>query len=327
MDVFKHAVATHFDLGDPRKITVSPMRGSANRLWKFAAPGSDYVVKELAYDAPSDFEERVEAAAFERQLFEQDTILLPEPIRSTTGDIICTLTGSRGHPLSVRAHRWLDGESFCKEPTYLAAAGASLHVIQQVGRTWSTRAARSLADWDEDPLAVLDRIKADPAPWGMPDLDHAAVDEVLRIIRAGEKTSGAWVFTHGDHKPENSLRVGDRPAIIDWDECRHCHPRIEAACSALRWAGAPNPQQDAFTAFLDGYFEAGAESFRLEERDFAKWLAELVSWFAFQARRAMGEWETDSNAEREHALHMSRKVYQSLRPTLDQLPIWAQWSQ
>ncbi len=251
---------------------------------------------------------------------------MPEPVVAADGEIVCPLTGSRGSIVPVRVHRWLDGRPLDRPGcACLVEAGRSLAAIQEVGRQVSRESTGTLAWWDTDPPAVLERLRTGPAPSVDYEDARAAIREALDVVEEGEALPGDWVFTHCDHKPDNSLDVDGRPAVLDWDECGCCHPRLEAVEAALRWAGEAQAGRRAFEAFLEGYSAAGGDAADLEPRDFAKWLAALVGWFAYQARRAMGDWEDENEAEREAAMRMALDTLRAIRPTLEKLPVWSGW--
>jgi len=151
------------------------------------------------------------------------------------------------------------------------------------------------------------------------------IAEALAVVDDAGAAEGPWVYTHCDHKPENALVVQGAPAVLDWDECGHCHPRLEAAEAALRWAGPPTPRRDAFEAFLVGYSDAGGDMSAPSERDFGKWIAALLGWFSFQGRRVLGDWPSETDAERRAAAAMARDAITDLRVSLAALQTWTSW--
>lgn len=324
-ETFVEAVTTTFGLGRAKNLDVTPMKGSANRLWQFSGRRT-VVVKELSHDSVEDLPRRREAAAFEQRVYNEGNVVMPQPLRSASGQIICLLTGSRGRPLPVRVHKWLEGdrrETFDRDD--LESAGKSLYAIQAVGQKWSSGVG-GLSWWDQEPLFVLDRLRADTELASIYDDAGPLLTDALQVVHEGEDLEGDWIFTHCDHKPANALCVRGKPAILDWDECGHCHPRLEAVEAALRWAGESSPDKGAFVAFMDGYSAAGGTVTNLRERDFAKWVAALVGWFCFQSRRALGDYSDDRPSDRAKAAEMARDALMSLRSTVDGLATWAKWS-
>lgn len=326
MEEFVEVVSKHFGLGPAGDARVTEMQGSANRLWRFDTRLGRFAVKELSHDAPKDLDRRRRAAAFERAAFDQQQVLLPEPIFATDGEIVAMLVGSRGVPCPVRVHRWVDGDpAYGSDPEFLRAAGVSLGRIQQAGRGWSHRPDGSLRWWDEEPLAVIDRLVAADL---LPDVAGSlrpVTESVLELLDSAERSGGEWVYSHCDHKPENSLRMVGRPAVLDWDECGHILPRLEAVEAALRWAGGRTPDHAAFDAFLDGYGEVAGPVEALTDTDFAKWLAALLGWFTFQARRALDDWPTETAEERAQAWTSASRAWQGLKDSLLRIPEWAEW--
>ena len=322
VEQFVSRIAVDFDLGEVSSF--SKMRGSANRLWRFSTSGGDFVVKELPYDSVESLSQWREAASFEARLIRDELVVAPDPIRDQDGEFISIRTSSRGSPSAVRVHRWFEGQPpLIDDRAVLAQAGSSLRAIQEAGQSWSDGSRGSLLWWDGDAPDVLDRFSASGYLDGLHlDDTRRAIADALCLIRAGASIEGDWTYTHCDHKPENCLSQRGVVAVLDWDECGHCHPRLEAVESALRWAGSADPVRHRFAAFMDGYNVPGQSIERLQEHDFAKWLAALVGWFAVQARRSMGDWTDVTEDERASAARMASDALMGLRSSLSALPEW-----
>jgi len=319
---FVKQIAVDFGLGEV--FSFSTMRGSANRLWKFHTSGGDFVVKEFPYDNIESISERGEAARFEANLIQNRFVVAPEPICDQDGEYISIRTSSRGSPCAVRVHRWFEGQPpLVDDQAVVVQAGCSLRAIQEAGRSWSVSPTGSFLQENSDVLAVLDRYSISNSLNNI-ELGNAkgAIDNALELIHDGESLAGGWVYTHCDHKPENCLSQGGTIAVLDWDECGHCHPRLEAVEAALRWAGGAQPIRVRFMAFMIGYNASGQPIEQLHELDFAKWFAALVSWFSFQGRRSLGDWPQVTELEKASAAEMARDTLLSLQSSLDALPNW-----
>jgi aminoglycoside phosphotransferase (APT) family kinase protein len=206
-----------------------------------------------------------------------------------------------------------------------AAAGQALAAIQRAGSVYSSAGAGSLIWWREDLDEVLRRmVRAGLLSAAHARSDAASLDRVRSVLAAAERLPGRWIYTHNDHKPENSLLANGQIAVLDWDECGHCHPRLEAVESALRWAGVSDgePEPTAFRAFLRGYQQAPGELTDLGPADFAKWVAALAGWVGFTGSRALGEYD-DTKAEQQTAAGMAVGTLDALARTLDSLDRWA----
>ncbi len=316
-----------FDLGDDRTdLRCDPMAGSSQRLWKLTSSSDCFVLKEFPYDSPRDIERREAAARFEREVFNSRELAMPEPIPSADGTFVVQAAGSRGERCAVRLHRWFDGApARGASPDRCRDAGASLGLIHGVGAAWSSRSTGDLRWWGVEPDEVLDRL----AHSAIADLAVRAaspIHDALELVGRAESLDGDWIFTHCDHKPENSMLAGNLVAVLDWDECGHCHPELEAIEAALRWSNPGSPSREHFSAFLDGYREAGGMILEGSERSFGKWIAALTGWFCFQSRRAIGEWPADSDAERSGAEAMADEAVAGLEFALDNLATWARWT-
>ena len=321
VEPFVRHVVEAFGLGTRRDVGVSAMIGSTNRLWRFDVGVASFVVKELSHESVDQIDRRRRAAAFERAVFEARALLIPEPMIDRDDEIVAVAPGSRGVPCLVRVHRWISGAVPTVTPAIAEVAGEALAVIHDHGRAWSTEQSGSVRWWDQDPMVVAGRLGGSP----LRDIAARAaplMTRALDVIDDAESIEGPWIYSHADHKPQNSLEVRGGLAVLDWDECGHCHPRLEAVESALRWSiTAPDPPE-AFRSFLRGYGSLGP----LDGRDFGKWLAALLGWFSFQARRTLGDWSTDTAFDRLEAEAMARETIVELERALASLSLWSSWA-
>lgn len=323
---FAERVAEHFGLGVPLGPPAPIPVSQANRLWKLSASAGDFIVKEKAFDRP-DAERlagRRRAASFELGAY-RGGLPVPEPMLSVDGEVIEELMGSRSVVVPVRVHRWVDAVP-PDPPTSdeVGRAGELLAGIQRLGMGFEVGPRSDMYWWDEDPLVVLDRLSEDDR--GGWRVYGGLVSEAMALIDEGvARSAGRWVYTHGDHKPENCLRLAGRGlVVIDWDECGLNSERLEATESALRWAGVSAGHVDPvlLRAFVSGYERAGGVSLEgLTPFDGAKWVAALAGWFSFMGRRSLGDYD-DTPPERAEARQGALWALQRLRSTMEELPGW-----
>jgi Ser/Thr protein kinase RdoA (MazF antagonist) len=327
IEPFVVGVVEAFGFGDRRRVGVTAMTGGANRLWRFDVSGAGcFVVKELSHERVDErqLERRRRAAAFERAVFDRAAVLLPEPLIAMDGSIVRVLPGSRGGRCLVRVHRWIDGRRPSPVTEELAErAGAVLAAVHREGRAWSSPPTGSLRAWEQEPLDVIARLRGPAVLADVAGEASALAVDALALIASAEALPGGWIFTHADHKPQNALAVGGEIALLDWDECRHCPPRLDAVDAALRWsAEAGGSEGAAFRAFLEGFGDLDGP---LDARDFGKWVADLLGWFGFQARRTLGDWPADTAHERGEAEALARTALVELEHTLRSIPEWTTW--
>jgi Ser/Thr protein kinase RdoA (MazF antagonist) len=333
---FGRQVCAEFGLG-VGSVRLTPLTASSTRLWALeaaggadAASGSRFVVKEFPYHDGERPAEVAAAAEFEYSLWRAGDILMPEPMRARDGQLVTWLTGSRGARVPVRAHRWLDGAPVPEPSSVLvaAAAGRALALIHRAGAARPARPGGSVRWWPQEhheligPMADRGLLTPGEAAAARDSLNRAEA-----ILSAGDQLAGDWIYTHCDHKPANSLLVGARIAVLDWDECGYCHPRLEVVESALRWAGAKvgEPRSDVARAFLQEYEQVAEIRFGpLTVGDFAKWVAAGAGWFWFTGRRALGWYQDDTAAEQTSAAEMAAWSIETLSRTLASLDRWAQ---
>ncbi|HYK70672.1 MAG TPA: phosphotransferase [Streptosporangiaceae bacterium] len=328
---FAARVCAAFGLPDDAA-RLRPLPASSTRLWELRAGGDLFAVKEFAYQhqAPGRAAGLAAAAAFEYSVWRVGTVVMPEPLPATDGGLITSLEGSRGSVVAVRVHRWLEGRAVSApaDERTAAAAGDVLAAIQSSGAAHSSMEGGSLTWWSEDLEEVLRRmVRAGLLPAARARSAAASLDVARSVLAAGERLPGPWIYTHNDHKPENSLLAAGRVAVLDWDECGHCHPRLEAVESALRWAGVGDGEPDpaAFRAFLRGHQRASGGLDDLGPADFAKFVAALAGWLGFVGSRALGEFD-DTDAERATAADMAVSTLGALDRTLDSLERWAKFA-
>lgn len=319
---FISGVTAAFNLAEV--ISISEMTGSANRLWRFTMPTGAFVVKELPYNDPEQTVALHQAAAFEATLLGEQRVPGPTPLPKQNGEYVSLLTGSRGEECPVRVHHWFTGAPpNIDDPAILAQAGRTLRAIQTAGADWSRRPKGSLRSWSTEPNIILERFVSAGYGDDASRVNYRSViADALALVCAGESMAGDWIYTHRDHKPGNCLVQDGVLAVLDWDECNYCHPHLEAVEAALRWASCDEPNPANFKAFMIGYNEAGATIERLDAQDFAKWLAELLSWFCFQAGRALGEWTAVTESEHTAAAVLAQDALETLQSSLAALPRW-----
>jgi Ser/Thr protein kinase RdoA (MazF antagonist) len=325
---FAGRVCAAFDLpGDHAELR--PLSANSTRLWELSTGGDRFAVKEFAYQhqSPGRAAKLAAAAEFEYSVWQSGDVVMPEPVPALDGGLITRLEGSRGAVVAVRVHRWLEGRAVPVPPDERTAeaAGQALAAIQRSGAAHSSASAGSLTWWSEDLEQLLSQlVQAGLLPAARARVAAANLDRVRSLLAAGEHQPGPWVYTHNDHKPENALVTRGHIAVLDWDECGHCHPRLEAAESALRWAGVGSgePEPALFRAFLRGYQRASGEVADLGPADFAKWVAALAGWFGFVASRALGVFD-DTESERATAAGRARSTLDALDHTLDSVESWA----
>lgn len=320
-----------FNLGDPHSAVMAPLLGNANRLWRLDTDEGTFVVKEFRYTTEDKRWVAAirKAAEFEFEVWRTGIVPMAQPIRGKDGTIVYVIIGSRGHRVAVRLHRWLEGTPVLKPvsvPT-VAVAGSLLSDIHSIGLGFANSDQRTLRWWRWDPEGLLLRLQK----LGLFDtktvkVARAALSDAERLITDGEATPGRWVFSHYDHKPENTLSIGEALAVLDWDESALCHPRLEAVESAMRWAGIAEGKAhaDAFVAFVEGYQSRGGQLSNLSPSDFAKLVASTVGWFEYLARRALREFD-DNDAEALAAAQGAVAVIESLGPTLTDVHKWSTW--
>ena len=246
---------------------------------------------------------------------------MPEPCPDSEGRYVRLMTGSRDFPVSVRVHRYVEG-TLVRRPVdsgVARQAGLGLAAIQNIGvRSGLSAPMKQL--WQTADDSLLRRFQR---RWPDIGVDRGRVLHDAERI-AAERAPGARPSpSHCDHKPENCLINDGVLHVLDWDEAGCCDPRIEVVESGLRWSwtaeGTPDP--GLFASFARGYRAGGRPFPPLRERDWAKWIADLGSWYEFQARCSLGECSAVARAPGA-AASAAAEALQGLARTLQHIPEW-----
>ncbi len=320
-DFFEEVGSAYRLSGSPRR--VERIDGGANLTWRLTAGTAAYLIKELPVESGPAL---LDAARFERAAFEAGIVPMAEPCPDGTGRLLRTLTGSRGHAVIVRVHRYVPGHPPERpvDPATVQQAGRSLARIHEFGEAWAAGESLPAKQLWTRPDPQLFQGFIDRWPELVPDPDPLwqSLSEAGRLVR--QQTTGSHVLrpSHADHKPDNSLVDGDRLIILDWDEAGSCDPRIEALETALRWSwlkDAPDPMRVA--TFGHGYRAAGRSFPTVREVDWIKWVAGIASWYEFNAQRTRGDWPTVATA-REQDARSTAEALLGLRHPIDRIPDW-----
>lgn len=301
---FIDGVCRTFGLGEP--MAVDRLPGGANVLWRFRTDSGSYVVKELPAE---DFEAASGAAEFESAVFKTGRIDMAEPCADENGHYVRNIIGSRGLPVSARAHRWVAGQPISEPGSLARHAGSTLAVIQSLGEHVPCGPNTHL--WHEPDYALLARL----------DLPRAqeVLAEAQALVELGLAAARPQ-FAHCDFKPVNCLLERGRLIVLDWDEAAAYDARLEAVESALRWSDdvVAGPDPAIFAAFAEGY-QPGFPPLR--RQDWAKCISALASWFEFMAASSLGAWP-EIALEPRAAAAAAHDAMSRLTETLQKIPQW-----
>jgi hypothetical protein len=281
-------VCAAFRLGRQLCRPVAARGGMLHRVWRLETERGTYAVKALR--PPAGLDEHAWLRDYERSFALERAALaagLPTPraIAAEDGSWL-----ARTREATVRVHEWVEGERLPDrhvEPRVARLAGALLARIHGLRLIGETR-----------PEAVLPTCAAET--WRrreeeVPELrGMAAVQpELNRAIEDAQGLVKDPVLSHKDVNAKNLLaRTGAGPGLvpIDWELAGPVEPALEAAASALNWAGAFwwEPDPELARAFLAGYREGGGVfPANPDIRIFASWLDDAASFATTCHRRAL----------------------------------------
>jgi Ser/Thr protein kinase RdoA (MazF antagonist) len=200
-----------FVLGDPIADMVFAARGEQGRIWRLDTDQGSFAVKEqLVRQEPSD---AALDTAYQEAVLAAGTVLLPRPVRTTTGDVLLDCG-----PHRVRVHEWVDllPEDTGFDPVVIGSTVAAIH---RIGHT----PVRPLSGWYTDPVGsvrwaeLLDRARAADAPFVA-----AFAEEIPYLVglEALITVPTTMQMCHRDLWSDNLPPMASGGVcVIDWENC------------------------------------------------------------------------------------------------------------
>ncbi len=209
------------------------------------------------------------------------------------------LAGRVGPLLLADGPGWLltedlgSGERMAPE-AWLGALGAAVGEVHRAtrGLSWNQPAV------ELDHVAFRWRRALLALPGGLASAGIAiggkAEGQLRRVVHELERPGQPRVLSHGDLCPENTLVVGGRVRILDWEAAGPRHPAFDVYPSTARWLRA-RPREwtlNAESLFLAGW-ETGFQGPPLAPRAVA---ATAVAWAAVAAHNLPARVRLDAPA-------------------------------
>lgn len=279
--------------------------GLSNDMWHVTTTEGEFAMKVMrAHAETADFRGNVEAAfQIEMNAF-RSGVPCPEPRATPEGRALLRVDGHW-----LRAHRWHEGTT--PDPAEnLSAAGALLARIHRAGNV-------ALRPLEDKPLGIR-RWTALARRTGLPghvseQLRRAAPDlaqlESTTLTRRGLPT--AFVDSHGDLDPKNTLLADGRLLAVDWDAAGPRSSAREAVSLSLDWS------QDVtgFHQTLAAYTESSGTPIPAAPWVFGGWVEALSGWLVYNAEQRadtpLGFREVSTTCSRLLALHQALDEYVS----------------
>jgi aminoglycoside phosphotransferase (APT) family kinase protein len=293
--------ARAYALGEPRGAVEPVTGGLAHLMWRLETDRGRFAVKEINrdFDRRGYMEHYERACAFEVRACEAG-IPVPRPIPLAGGHGYFAEIPRVGQPpVTLRVHEWSDARPYDATRDDDAALAAQVGAI--IARTHALNVPAS--DPIDDRLTLrgetywremLARLRAASIAWA-DDLE-TAIDPILeleRILTAAREDDGTpTIMGHRDAYAGNVLIDADgRVLLIDWDAAASVTPQRDVAKHALEWAEyqRDEPDQAVLRAFIGGYRGAGGVLAPPRPEDAAEFYDAMLSWMAFNLRRALGE--------------------------------------
>jgi Ser/Thr protein kinase RdoA (MazF antagonist) len=279
-------VCTAFRLGRPAGRPLPARGGMLHRVWRLETDRGVYAVKALR--PPAGLDETAWLRDYQRSFDLERAALAgglptPRPVAAADGSWL-----TRAGDATVRVHEWAEGGRLPDrqvDPEAARLAGALLariHGLRVVAETRPEGVLPTVAveTWQH-------REKEVPELRGM----AAVQGELNRAMEEARALVKDPVLSHRDVNSKNLLAgPGGGLILIDWELAGPVEAALEAAGTALDWAGAFwwEPDPAVVRAFLEGY-TAGGGAFPVDPdiRIFATWLGDAAGFAATSHRRAL----------------------------------------
>lgn len=279
--------------------------GLSNDMWHVTSAEGEFAVKVMrAHAETAGFRMNVEAA-FQIEMNAFGTgVPCPEPKATPEGRALLRVDGHW-----LRAHRWHEGT--VPDPAEnLSAAGVLLARIHRAGEV----VKRS----PEDEFMGIRRWTALARLTGLPghvsDQLRRAAPDLARLESRTLASRGlltAFVDSHGDLDPKNTLLAGGRLLAVDWDAAGPRSFAREAVSLGLDWSD----DVTGFRRTLAAYAESSGERIPAEPWVFGGWVEALSGWLVYNAEQRahthLGLQEVSTTCTRLLALHQALDEYVS----------------
>lgn len=239
-------VARAFGLGDVEGVSLAA-RGwvSLNVTWRIATSTGLWAIKEIARESP----DQLEAAAAIELAAADKGVQMPRLRWTTEGAVAARVEGR-----VFRCHEFVVGDVPTGDLRVDAqGAGAALGRIHRALLAWDPVLMTTTVFGEQHWIELVGRGEQLQAPWT--DQLRRALPRIADAetkARAWTEVDRGWIGSHRDVRPDNTLRVGDRLLLVDWDGAGPVVAGREVA-GALRWW---HPHE---AAFLQAYVDEAGE--------------------------------------------------------------------
>jgi len=289
-----------YGLGTPIAPPERVWGGLLHRMYRVQTARGGYAVKVLNPTVMQYHNVRARFRLSERIAAAVAAANIPAvPALEAAGDVIQDVGR-----VSVMVFLWVNAQA-------LSAAPASQDQARQIGQLLGRIHALPLhcdglqpPDWqshanDEADWAFLvDEAGMRRAAWA--EEVRSALPDIAAWIRASQEArqalGGKWAISHSDLDQKNVLWSDEHtPWLIDWEAAGYVQPVVEAAGTALNWAGQAAGVLDiaAFKAFLEGYRREAALSAHEVKHGLQAYCGDWCGWLKYNMQRSLGLATTD----------------------------------
>ena len=296
------AVCHAFELGAPLGFMTVVPGGMRNRVGRLETSHGVFAVKTMTRDdLLAGFAAWAERAFGVERAAHASGICMPRPIPvAATGRCLAEIAIAEEEAALVRVHEWVaDAQALefkVYSPHIAGAVGKLIGRVHGLGLTGeggldTALRIRGAPHWD----ALAERADGANASWAAGLRSTlSVVTELEAFVESarGDDDGAPMLLSHRDALQKNVLRQADHTLmLVDWDSVGPVKPRHEIASLALTWSGGAwgELSGDVAHGLIDGYRRSGGELDALRESDFSEWISGTLSWFEFNARRALGD--------------------------------------
>ncbi|MEM9194009.1 MAG: phosphotransferase [Myxococcota bacterium] len=157
-------------------------------------------------------------------------LLCPRPMPTRTGDVLLTAPFGELEHTSAILYPWLEGRKPVSNERLFSELGQTTRILHDAARSVPPGVSETRPHWTSDRLRRYWFAPHDARAWqGLDAVPTARFSEAFERLADFEASAPAPVLIHADLHLGNLLWVGQRLAVLDFDDCGLASPLYDLA--------------------------------------------------------------------------------------------------